>query len=231
MSAQNDKKLSKSSLPDSNVSKQYEQHLYLQHRKGVLTSSIGTNFTRKPLQHWKQTLEPAIHTSKITAFSCLVKQSWMHISFICMALNWSQGELCLWSLKKVPISDQKGSWASSNTALQGSTRAGREAVKPALFFLESTFQVILNKKKMALSGKRVVALSVESSGCDLHHRSVTSLCTAAGDGETPPQALSAFGMLGQLQSCPCYCLSWELSCFTKYCFQSPKREEKYLNIF
>lgn len=43
------------------------------------------------------------------------------------------------------INDQRGSRASLNTVLQGSTR--RVGVKPALFFLESTFQVILNKKK------------------------------------------------------------------------------------
>lgn len=59
---------------------------------------------------------------------------------------------------------------------------------------------------------------------------VTSLYPGADDGETLLK-LSVFGMLDQLQGSPCYCLSWELSYFTKYSFQSQKRKEKYLNIF
>lgn len=84
---------------------------------------------------------------------------------------------------------------------------------------------------MALSGKQVVALSVESSGCDLCNHSGHITVPRSRQWGNAPQALSAFGMLGQLQGSPCYCLSWELSYFTKYSFQSQKRKEKYLNIF
>lgn len=83
-------------------------------------------------------------TSKVTTFSCLLEQSWMHISFICMALKWSQGEMSWWSLKKVSVN--KRGIRPAECSVSGGCK---EELKPAPFFLESASQVIINKKDCA----------------------------------------------------------------------------------